>query len=194
MAAAMAVALPSLVCAQQPPSPSAPGDVAARMGDRVITVKELDEAWKQNDTSEFNRAAQALYEGRKAALDRIIAEMLIQQAAKARGLSPEEFASAETARRAKPVGDADVAAFFEQNQARMGGKPLDEMRSPIRAFLLQQQQHTARQAFIDELRKGAPAIRVSLDPPRQPVDVAATDPYRGGATAAVVLVEFSDYQ
>jgi hypothetical protein len=207
---ALAIALPSLVCAQQPsqsaaPSqqaprsgPSAPGaasgEEAARFGDRVITTKELDEAWKQSEPSEHHRITQSVYDGRKAALDRLIANLLIEQAAKAKGVPADQFAQDETAKRLKPIDDADVTVFYEQNRARMGGKPLEELRSPIRAFLLQQRQQEARQAFVDELRKGAPAVHVALEPPRVNVDVAATDPARGGATAPVVLVEFSDYQ
>ena len=42
-------ALTLLACstapAQQPGAP-APGDVAARIGDRAITVRDLDERWK----------------------------------------------------------------------------------------------------------------------------------------------------
>jgi hypothetical protein len=211
LTAALAIALPSLVCAQQPSSapaskqssspsskpaasPASAGDEAARVGDRVITTKELDDAWRESDPAEHHRVTQSVYDGRRAALDRIIANMLIEQAAKAKGVSADQFAQAETAKRLKPVADADVTTFYQQNQNRMGGKPLEEVRSPIRAFLLQQRQQEARQAFVDELRKDAPAVRVSLEPPRLNVDVAANDPARGPDTAAVVLVEFSDYQ
>jgi hypothetical protein len=164
------------------------------VGDRVITTKELDEAWKQSEPAEHHRATQTVYDGRKAALDRLIANMLIEQAAKATGVAADKFAEDETAKRLKPVGDADVTAFYEQNRARMGGKPLEELRSPIRGFLLQQRQQEARQALVDELRKNGPAVHVALEPPRVNVDVAANDPFKGGATAPVVLVEFSDYQ
>ena len=211
LTAALAIALPSLVCAQQPSPPPAskqssspsskpsapsasPADEAARVGDRVITTKELDEAWRESDPAEHHRVTQSVYDGRKAALDRIVANMLIERAAKAKGVSAEQFAQAETAKRLKPVADADITTFFQQNQNRLGGKPIDEVRSPIRAFLMQQRQQEARQAFVDDLRKDAPAVHVSLEPPRLNVDVAASDPAKGPDTAAVVLVEFSDYQ
>jgi hypothetical protein len=197
LAAAVAVALPSLVCAQQPapPAPVAgPGDVAARVGDRVITVADVDQAWRDADAGAQAQAAQALYDGRKQALDRLVADMLIEQAAKAKGVPAAQFAKDEMARRTKSVSDADVDAFYQQNAGRMQGKRLDEIRGAIRTFLEQQQEAAARAALVADLRKAGPPVRVALDPPRQKVDVAATDPSRGSPNAGVVLVEYSDYQ
>lgn len=186
--AALALTLPVVVSAQEQP------EVAGRVGDRVITLKEVDEAWQKADATAHMRATQLLYQGRKEALDRLIGDLIIERAAKARGVPPEQFAKDEMAKRMKPVTDADVAAFYEQNKARMQGKSLEEMQGAIRQFLEQQQTAGAREALLTELRKGGPAVVVSLDPPRQAVEVAAGDPSRGPANAAVTLVEFSDYQ
>jgi hypothetical protein len=197
LAAAVAVAVPSLVCAQQPATPAAvagPGDIAAHVGDRVITIAEVDKAWRDADAAAQAQAAQALYDGRKQALDRLVGDMLIEQAAKTKGVSAAQFAKDEIARRTKAVTDADVDAFYQQNVSRMQGKPLDEVRGAIGSFLQQQQEATARAALVTELRKAGPAVRVALDPPRQKVEVAATDPSRGASSSSVVLVEYSDYQ
>jgi hypothetical protein len=196
-AVTVALALPTVVCAQQGSGQAAsavPDGAAARVGDRVITLKEVDDAWRQSDPVEHTRATQQLYEGRRQTLDRMIAEMLIEQAAKAKGVPAEQYAKDETARRIKPVSDADITTFYEQNKARMQGKPLEEMRGAIRNYLEQQQQARARESLVAELRKSGPPIRVAIDPPRQTVAVASTDPSRGGERAPVVIVEFSDYQ
>lgn len=189
---ALALAAPAVLCAQQ--GPTGQSEVAARIGDRVITLKEVDEAWRRSDPVEHMRATQMLYDGRKETLDRLIADMLIEQAAKARGVSAEQFANDEVSKRRKPVADADVDAFYEANKSRMQGKPLDEMRGAIRQFLEQQRQAEARNALVTELREDGPPIQIVIEPMRQTVDVAATDPVRGSATAAVTVVEFSDYQ
>ncbi len=199
LAVAVAVAVPSLVCAQQQqPAPPAAvagsGDVAARVGERVITVADVDRAWRDADAGAQAQAAQALYDGRRQTLDRLVADILIEQAAKAKGVPAAQFAKEEIARRTKPVADADVDAFYQQNAARLQGKRLDEVSGAIRTFLQEQQAAAARAAFVEELRKAGPPVRVALDPPRQRIEVAATDPSRGGANAAVVLVEYSDYQ
>ncbi len=193
-AAAAVLTLPAVVCAQQGSGQSAalPDDAAARVGDRVITLKEVDEAWRKEDPVEHTRATQMLYQGRMETLERMIGDMLIEQAAKGKGVPAEQFAKDETAKRIKPVTDAEIGTFYEQNKARMQGKPLDEMRGAIRNFLEQQQQARAREAFVTELRKEGPPVRLAIDPPRQSVAVAPTDPSRGGANAPVVIVEFSD--
>lgn len=168
--------------------------MAARVGDRVITVADVDHAWQQADAGAQAQAAQALYDGRKQALDRLVADLLIEEAAKRKGIPAAQFAKEEVARRTKPVADADVDAFYHQNAARMQGKRLDDVRGAIRSFLQQQQEAAAHAAFVAELRKSGPPVRVALDPPRQNIDVSATDPSRGAANASVVLVEYSDYQ
>jgi hypothetical protein len=191
------LALPAVVCAQQGSGQAAaplPAEAAARVGDRVITMKEVDDAWRQADPVEHTRATQQLYEGRKQTLDRMIADMLIEQAAKAKGIPAAQFAKDETSRRIKPVTDAEIDAFYEQNKARMQGKPLEDMRPAIRKYLEEQRQGAARDSLVAELRKAGPPIRLGIDPPRQNVAVASGDPSRGGARAPVVIVEFSDYQ
>ncbi|MGE3579342.1 MAG: thioredoxin domain-containing protein [Vicinamibacterales bacterium] len=186
VAGVLGIAAPS--AAQQP------GDVAARMGDRTFTVKELDEAWKASDAKSKAEAEQAIYDGRKDALDRLVAEMLVEQAAKQRGVDAGTYMADEVAKRVKPVTDADVSAFFKANTNQMQGRPLEDVASSIRGFLEEQQEDAAHTAIIAELRKGAAPVRVALEPPRVVVSIAPHDPVRGPATAAVTLVEFSDYQ
>jgi protein-disulfide isomerase len=171
-----------------------PTDAAARVGDRVITLKDVDEAWKKAEPAEHGRAWQALYEGRRQTLDRIIADMLIEQAAKTRGISAEQYLKEEIAKRNSPVTDPEIEAFYEQNKAQLQGKPLADMRGAIRNFLGQQKTAAARASLVAELRKAGPPIRTMIDPPRQSIEIASNDPVRGNAGAPVTIVEFSDYQ
>ncbi len=177
-----------------PAAAQQPGDVAARMGDRTFTVKELDDAWRAADAKSKADADQAIYDGRKDALDRLVAGMLIEQAAKTRGVDAGKYMADEVAKRVKPVTDADVSAFFKSNADQMQGRPLADVSASIRGFLEEQQQDAAHDAIVAELRKAATPVRVQLDPPRMTVSVAPHDPVRGPATAPVTLVEFSDYQ
>jgi protein-disulfide isomerase len=196
---AMFVILLALACstpAQQPAAPAVPtgSEVAARVGARTITVKELDERWRRDQPTEQAQAIQQLYDGRKAALDGIVADMLVEQAAKAKGQTPDQYRDAEVSRRMTPVTDGQVAAFFAQNQAQMQGRPLEQMGPAIRQYLEEQQRTNAFQAMVAELRKAGPAVNVVLDAPRYTVNVAADDPVLGAANAPVTLVEFSDFQ
>jgi len=167
---------------------------AARVGDRVITMQELEDHWQSSNPSQHTEALQALYNGRRAALDDIVATMLIEQAAKAKGLSAEAFETAEIAKRSKPVTDADVAAFYQANQSQMQGRSLDQVAPVINRFLQDQQRAAARQSLVDELRKAGPRVQVLLDAPRTNIDIAATDPVIGNPKAPVTIVEFSDFQ
>ena len=187
----------SLACtsrAQQPPPAQGGPDVAARVGDRSISIRELDDRWKLEDPGQKAQAEQALYDGRKAALDAIIADMLVAQAAKAKNVTPEAYTKAEVGKRIKPVTDADIRTFYVQNSDRMQGRSFEQMSSAIQKFLEDQQLTNAKQDVIAELRKGGPAIRVLMDVPRADVAVTGDDPSLGSATAPVTVVEYSDFQ
>jgi protein-disulfide isomerase len=180
--------------AQQPASLPGPGDLAARVGDRTITVRELDEKWRATDAAQHAEALQALYDGRRSALENMIADMLVAEEAKKKGMSPDAYVESEISKRVKPVTDAEVVTFYQSNSNQMQGRTLEQMSPAINRYLADQQRDTARQALITELKKAGPAIRVSLDAPRMAVTLAATDPAVGPASAPVTLVEFSDYQ
>ena len=192
IAAALVLALACSAPAQQ--TTSAGSDVAARVGDRAITVKELDEHWQKSAPGPHAQALQTMYDGRKEALDEIIADMLIQQAAKTRGVTAEQYMQAEVGKRIKSVTDADVVTFFEQNQGQMQGRPLADVSPAIRRYLDEQQRSSAQEAVIAELRKAGPPIRLMFDPPRQQVNVGADDASVGPASAPVTIIEFSDFQ
>jgi len=180
--------------AQQAPAGQVASDVAAQIGDRTITVGELDDRWQQAEPASHAQAIQQMYDGRKQALDGLVADMLIAAAASAQGLDPEPFTSAEVARRIKPVTDGQVLAFFQANQAEMQGRGMDVMAPVIRRYLEEQEQVTAHDTLVAELRTAGPPIRMVLDAPRHQVDVSPDDPAQGSASAAVTLVEFSDFQ
>jgi protein-disulfide isomerase len=193
----LVLALACSAPAQQPQgaqSSGQPSEPAANVGDRVITMKEIDDRWRKAQPAGQAQALQALYDGRKEALDGIIADMLIEQAAQAKGANPTQFTEGEIARRITPVTDEEVVVFFQENQSQMQGRGLAAMGPAIRQFLQQQRRTTAYQAFVAELRKAGPPVRVLMDPPRYEVAVAPEDPSLGPANAPVTLVEFSDFQ
>jgi protein-disulfide isomerase len=175
-------------------APAQQTEVAARIGNRDVTVKELDDRWRADDAASQSEATQKLYDGRRAALDAIVSDMLLAEAAKAQGLTADAYAAAEIGKRVKPVTDADVVTFYQGNINQMQGRSLDLMAPAINRFLTDQQRETARQALLAELRKKGPEVRVMFDAPRREVTIAATDPSIGRANAPVTLIEFSDFQ
>jgi protein-disulfide isomerase len=169
-------------------------DPAAQVGGRTITVKELDDKWQQIDAGGRAQAVQSIYDGRKNALDTIVAEMLIEQAAKAKGVTPDQYRQNEIAARIKPINDVQVAAFYEQNQAQMQGRSLEAMKPAIERYLDQEQRDNAFQALVADLRKAGPPVKLVLDAPRAQVNIASDDPVLGKTAAPVTIVEFSDFQ
>jgi protein-disulfide isomerase len=169
-------------------------DVAARIGNRAVTVKELDDRWRATDAAEQIETVQKLYDGRRNALEQIVADMLLAEAAKARGLSSEAYAQAEISKRMKPVTDAEVAEFFQSNINQMQGRSLEVMAPAINRYLTEQQETTARTALVNELRKTGPAVRVTMEAPRFEVALSDGDPSIGSAKAPVTIIEFSDFQ
>ena len=191
---AILLALSCSAPAQQPAASQAGPDVAARVGDRTITLKELDDRWRQNDPAQQAQALNQLYEGRRGALEAIVAQTLIEQAAKGKGMAVEQYTEAEVASRIKPVTEGQIVSFFQENQAQMQGQPLQAMTTPIRNYLEEQERANAYRAFVNDLKKAGPTVTMVLDAPRSEVAVDAGDPVLGPATAPVTVVEFSDFQ
>ncbi len=177
--------------AQAAKAPSA-GDTVATVGSHAISLAEVDKTALQQPAGNFggSKLSQALYEARRAALDEIVGDRLLDQEAKARGI--ERVTLLEQEVKAPQVSDADVQAWYQANQARVQGATLDQVRAPIRGLLAQERTAAARGAFIDRLKAKTP-VRIMLDPPREAVE-AAGRPARGPATAPIEMIEFSDFQ
>jgi protein-disulfide isomerase len=178
----------------QPARAPAGGDVVATVGPVSITLAEVDERALQMTAASFGnlKLSQALFEARRTALDEIIGNTLIEQEAKARGVDRATLAEREVASKATPVTDADVAAWYQANPSRVEGAPLDQVRAPIKALLIQQRTHAAREQYLETLKSKTP-VKVMLEPPRQTVAEAGR-PARGPINAPIEIIEFSDFQ
>lgn len=164
-------------------------DVVARIGDHEITLAEVD----RKGIAANMTAYQQLYDARHAALEELINEKLIESEAASRGVTEDELVEAEITSKIDPVLNEELEAFFEANKARMGGRSYEQIAPQIRLYLEELKASTARARFIDELKTAA-EVAVSLSPPRVPVEVAMNEPIKGGESADVTIVEYSDFQ
>lgn len=164
------------------------GAVAARIGDKSITLEELDAAVQRNNP----QAYQAYFDARSAALEQLIREELIAKEAAAKGLSEQEMMD-EVVAGLPVVDDAAIQTFFNENQARMGGRTLEQVKDQIGAFLVNQNRQEAVNAFMADLKKKS-TVEYLLDPPRMEVAVGPDDPSKGPEDAPILIVEFSDFQ
>ena len=110
-------------------------------------------AGSKDDPAQSAEVTQTIYDGRRAALEAIIAESLLAEAAKASGLSADGYLEAEIAKRVKPVTDVEVSTFFTANTSQMQGRSLEVMAPAINRYLTDQRRAQARDAILSELRK-----------------------------------------
>ena len=169
-------------------------DVVGRVGDRMVTMADLDEAWRSNDAASRMRMLQDLYDTRKRTLDIVIGELLVEREASARGTSRDELLAQELPSRTLPVTDDDIRQIYEQNRNAFPNQTLEQMEPQIQAFLEQQRPLQALHAYMGELRTAADDVRVELEPPRTTIETDANDPAFGSRNATVEIVEFSDFQ
>jgi protein-disulfide isomerase len=171
-----------------------PNDVVATVGSASITLAEIDDKALEQPAGNFGsvKLSQALYEARRLALDDLVATRLLDAAAKAEGIDRSALIEKEITAKIQPVTEPDVASWYQANQARVQGASLDQVRQPIRAYLVQERMQDVRAKYLDEL-KSKTSVRVMLDPPRQVV-ASAGSPSKGPAKAPVEMIEFSDFQ
>jgi protein-disulfide isomerase len=169
-------------------------DVVATIGATSITLGQVDEKALEQPVSAFGsmKLSQALYEARRSAVDELIGTALLDQEAKTRGVDRTVLFQQEITSKAPEVGEPEIAAFYQANQSRVQGASLDQVRQPIRAYLVQERMQAAKQQFIERLKSKTP-VRVMLEPPRQNVS-AGNGPAKGPEAAPIQIVEFSDFQ
>ncbi|MGE0451804.1 MAG: thioredoxin domain-containing protein [Vicinamibacterales bacterium] len=195
-AAAIAIAATAAcsTAAQPAAKASAPSDVVATVGASSFTLADVDKVALREPASAFGAAKleQAIYIARRAAIEELVSNRLLDEEAKSRGLDRATLIQQEISAKTKQPTEEDVAAWYQANAGRVQGATLDEVREPIRSLLLQERANMARSAFVDTLKARTP-VAVSLDPPRTVVS-AAGRPARGPAGAKVEIIEFSDFQ
>ncbi len=169
--------------------------IVAEIGERQITLAELDEQAMQLDAGNFQgmRLKQALYEARRQTLEGLIAEQLLTTEAASRGIDRDQLIADEVTSKLEAVTDADVETWYTQNRQRVGNATVDQVRDQVRSLLEQERSMQAGRSFVESLRVDT-AVSVLLDPPRTEVRVAANDPASGPEAAPIQIVEFSDFQ
>lgn len=183
-------ALAVSACNRPVPPPQVPADnaaqntVVAMIGDKPVTMADVDKA-----------AGRQLYEVREQALDRLVMERVVQPEAQKAGLPVQRFLSQLVEKRVPQISEAEAEAWFNKNPGRLPpqlqGKKFAEIKDVIVQGLTEQKRSEAFPAILEEMKARA-GVKILLAPPK--VQVAAEGPSRGPATAKVTVVEFSDFQ
>lgn len=180
-----------LVTEATPPNSEADrARVFAIVHGKRITSGDIEDSLKAVVSS----VQEQIYNLRKDELDAKINNLLLEQEAQKKGVAPQALYQAEIAPRTKPVTDEEARKFYEENKGRMNGT-YEERQTQIVQYLQSSRQTAAEKVFAEDLRKGA-AVQIFLKPPDPPVfDIPIEDrPWRGGATAPVTIIEFTDYE
>jgi len=186
--AVAAVALLLLACAPEATKDESP--VVAKVDGRPITRNQLDDYIRDRLFEEQvgSRPEAQQYEARSSALSEMLSERVLDDAAAAKHMTPDELVD-KTVADLGPVTDEEVAAFFEEHRDRFRppNNTLEQRAGQIKRYLESQR----RQQALDSIRQTA-NVEVLLEAPR--LDVAATGPSIGPENAPVTIVEFSDFQ
>ena len=164
--------------------------VVATVNGSDISSDEVDQRIREKIFEDQFGAADGagkLYDARREIISQIVQERLVAQAAAQAGVS-EDVWLAQATEAIPAVSDEAVAAFFEENKARLGPDPsLDQFEDRIRAFLETKQ----GDGVYDSLYESADVV-ILIEQER--VKVAAVGASLGPADAPVTIVEFSDFQ
>jgi len=108
-----------------------------------------------------------------------------------RGMSANDLVREETGSDLD-VTEVEIAAWYEENQSRTGGRALEQIRDQIADFLRTTRQTDAVAQFIDRL-SAEYGVVYHLDPFRVTLEDVGS-PALGTDDATVTLVEFSDFE
>ena len=162
----------------------------AHLDDEAITLADVDRRIKAQLFGEkfpSGKGDSALYSARREAILEIVDDRLLARNAETAKMAPEEWMAAQVAE-LPPITDADVEFFFAENQERFPpNSTLEALSAPIREYLAQKNGDSIREKLRDEA-----TLVISL--PRERSTVAAIGYSLGPETAAVTIIEFSDFQ
>jgi protein-disulfide isomerase len=174
-----------------------PGTKVAEVDGKPITYGDL-----QSDKDVGPKVKQAevkaltdLFEQRRNLLDELISRRLLEDEAKAKGKTLEQWFQTDYANSVPEPTDDEAKAFYEEHKAQIPpGQSFDDLKPRIKQAVKQTKLRDNMGKMLEDL-KAKHKVAVALEPPELPrVEVEAKGPTRGPATAPVTIVEFSDFQ
>ena len=167
---------------------------AARVGDRVITIAEVDREWQRNDPASYLAASRDLYDKRRRALDAIVSDVLLAREAASRGITVDALLAQEIPKRRIAMPDSAVVSLYQSLGDRTRGTSLEQMRPALRAWLERfTETEVAKMNYVEELMKVSTRADVLLEAPRVEIRRSAQDAALGPESALVEVVAFGDF-
>lgn len=126
------------------------------------------------------------------ALDSLIREKTIVAEAKKQGKTIDELVLAEAGPAGIEPSDVEIAAWYKENQARVGGRTLDQIKPQIAAYLRNERRAAAESKLAQRIKEEK-KVEITYQPYRLQFNNVGA-PTAGKKDAPVTLVEFSDFQ
>jgi protein-disulfide isomerase len=178
------------VAAKAAPTADPKAAPVAEVAGKTFTMADLEETLAPQLARLEQQRQQLLEQG----LERFVEQKLMEAEAAARGVDVLALQQAEIQSKIGEVTDAEVNEWYQANQARVGGRPLDQIAPQIKQFLSQQRGVEAKDTFVKAL-KAKHKTRILMDVARVQVAEGEGSPAKGGpAGAPITIVEFSDFQ
>ena len=170
--------------------PDAASITVAHVGDRAISLAELDTAGGRS----LYDLSQQLYETRVRALYQLLSTELLEREAHARSMTADELVAREVTPHVTAVSDAEIEAFLSSQGS---GAPRDaRSRKQAQMYLGMKRQADAKREYVSTLFQKH-GVRVALDPPpplpKEEV-LGPVTPAIGKVDAPVTIIAFSDYR
>ena len=202
---ALALAAASIVACKTGGSASAgkagvsmdPNAKVAEVDGKPITYGDLanDKEVGPKVRSAEVKALNDLYEQRRGLLDELISRRLLEDEAKSKGKTLDQWFQTDYMNSVPEATDEEAKAFYEEHKSQIpAGQSFDDLKPRIKQAVKQQKLRDGMGKMLDGLREKH-HVEVALQPPELPrIDVEAKGPVRGSTNAPVTIVEFSDFQ
>lgn len=161
--------------------------VAATIDGKPIYMEEVDQAFG-------GKVAEQVYELRRNALDGLVEQKLLEQAAAGKKLTVENLIKQEVESKVSEPTDEEIKAIYDANKDRFGGS-FEEAKPTISGALKRNRAGIEQQQFLAGLQKDHKVEIKLTKPPVRRVEISADDdPCLGPKDAKVTVIEFSDFQ
>lgn len=172
--------------------PGDPPEVLATLnGDQQVTMSDV-RARIGNELDQLEiRYRRSQYKLVEATLQELLRDRVLGAEAERQGTTVDQVLAAELGGSLEPT-EVEIAAWYETNQSRTGGRSLDDLRSQITDYLRRERRADAATRVEERLARER-AVTIHLEPFRVQFDNAGA-PAIGPQDAELTLVEFSDFE
>ena len=170
------------------PQVHAASEILAEVDGVAITSEEVEKPL----VSQLSKLEEQIYNLKRQRLEALINDKLLANEAAKRKLTVPALLDAEVTAKVGLITEQEIEKFYQDNKAQLKGEQA-QVREQIRAFLQNQKLTAKREEFLKSISSQANVLVYLRAPPVKRIAVSVHGaPFKGGASAPVTIVEFSD--